>query len=172
MAIIDTNQVTILDAILQELRLSLGLNESTCFEVADPEEMPPLPPGGDYFLTVAWEDSDYNPDEQTASTVSPGHILEFSRVAVTINTRPKLDRAGHDQKLLVEEKRGLLAIKPRVIGALAGKDLTDDEGNSLLRDILFVEHAGRAQVYVRQADSSVVGRLSITFGVHFDLAVE
>lgn len=175
---VDVTQATILESVLAELRTSLTLNESQCFEVADPAEIPPLPPGGDYFLTVAWGASDYSEDEQVPASLigatvnSLGHVLEFSTLEVTIHTRTKLDRAGHDRYLLLEEKRGLLRLKPKVIGALVGKDLTDLEGNTFLRDEIAIRRSRPPEVWVQRSNSTVVGRLSLTFSCHFDLAIK
>ena len=160
---VKTTQDIAQTAFVALLRTQLGLNESQSPELSDPQEVPPLPPGGDYFLTIASTDSDFNEGEQ-----SPEYCNENVPVTVTIYTRVKLDKSGSDVQLLHEARRGLLPIKRLVLKALVGQDLQDPDGNTFLAKLLWCSHAGRVEVITNDKSGQTLGRLTLTFQLSFD----
>lgn len=160
----DVTQSAALLAIVDYLGSALGLNERQCYPVAREEDLPSLPPGGDFFLTVALGDSRFVEGEQT-----PGNISEESSVTISIYTRIRLDSTGHDRYMLLDDARGLLAIRNRVLAVLVGQDLTDSLGRPFLRQLLFAQSASRPELLEAPNKGGLLGVQRLTFGMHFDV---
>lgn len=159
MARVDVTEVDVVTAILARLRSQLKLNERQCWFCLDPLAVE-LPPGGDYYLTVAPGDGSFPDGEQVA-----GNITEDWSVDVTIYSRMRLDSTDHDDKLILDNSRGLFSLKKKVLAALVGHDLaTVEDANTFLRQYLHALNAGRPNY----DNSKAVGWLTITFGVSFD----
>ena len=101
-------QQEVVAAIILQLRTSLGLGASQVFEVVDPMAPPSIPPGGDFFVTVAVSHGTFAASEQM-----PGNITEEGTVTVTGYTRIKLDQVP-DTNLLQDAARGLFFIKKKI----------------------------------------------------------
>src|SRR6185437_6609409 len=95
---------------------------------------------------------------------SPEQLYEVMFVTVTVYSRLKTDRAGTEEHLLRDSRRGLLQIKKRVLRALVGKDLEDEEGNHFLREFVCVRRAGRPEYDNKKG----IGWLQLTFLLGFD----
>jgi hypothetical protein len=155
----DTPQPVAYENIVLLLRWQLGLNEARCYEVARPQDITTVPPGGDYFLTVAWGDSDYPRGEQF-----PGNFTENAQITVSIYTRVKRDRAAHDRFLLLDEKRGLLVVRNLVHAAL----INQSAGISNIRSPIEAIHSTPGDLVQGGPDSVDMGVLRATYAVGFD----
>ena len=174
----DVSQIDVLEAIVTRLQEVLVLNDRQCYPVARAQDVPGMPPGGDYWLTVAPGGGSFEPGEQVpAVPVSasgpglPGNVTEDTTATVSIYTRVKLDSTGHDRFLLLDEARGLLSIKRLVLGALVGHDLLNPDGNPFLRNLLYAESCTAPDLVTIGEGSLPCGRLAITFGITFDWAI-
>jgi hypothetical protein len=160
---VDVVQCDVLDAVVWRLRTALSLTDRTAYVVARAQDVPLLPVGGDYFLTVAPGDGTFAPEEQ-----APGNITEDSEVTVSVYTRIKVDSTGHDDALLLDDARGLLAIKKLILGALCGQDLVDEDGNTFLRQWIFAKHCEAPDIVTAGRDGVACGIIRLVFGVNFD----
>jgi hypothetical protein len=158
MARIDVTELTVCESLVRRLRTQLKLTDRQCFWVLDPLAVE-LPPGGDYYVTVAPGDSSFPPEEQ-----QPGNITEEWTVDVTIYSRMRLDSTNEDTKLLGDESRGLYSLKRKVLVAVVHEDLEDEDGDVFLRQILHVTNCTRPNYDKEKA----VGWLTLTLGVSFD----
>jgi hypothetical protein len=158
----DTLQATVFDSFLKKLRTSLSLSTSQCYPTLDPSQ-PVIPPGGDYWLSVAPGDSTFPPGEQV-----PTNITEEWSLIVTIYNRMRLDPAGRDTALLTDPTRGLWALKRQVMAALVGEDLVDVGGAAFLRQLVFITRASRGEIIQQDAKGIAVATMHLEFGVSFD----
>jgi hypothetical protein len=130
---IPTTQVAVLDAVIQRLIAEIpSLTPSTCFLSLDPE--PTIALSSQVFVTVAPLGGQFD------QGVFDGHgafgILEHSGVLVSAWSSMRLDQNEHAAAVLSDESRGLLVLKQRILKALAGHDLQDADGNSLLTALM------------------------------------
>ena len=91
MARINVSENRILASVVALLRASLGFDESTCYEVASPDDVPAVPIAGDWWCTVAGGDGQFDPGNQDSSQCS-----EETEIVVTAYTRIMTDRTDHD----------------------------------------------------------------------------
>jgi hypothetical protein len=141
----------------------LTLTERQCYAVARPQDVPAIPPGGDYWLTVSLGSGDFADEEQVA-----GNVTEDTEIIVSGYTRIKTDSTSHDGFLLMDDARGLLAIKKKILGALVGQDLADEDGDEFLRQWLHARRCEAPDLVVAGRDGVNCGVIRITFGVSFD----
>lgn len=170
---IDTNAVDALTAILTRLKSAMvsdpdnpnsaTLGDRQCYAVARPEDVTSVPPGGNYFLTVALGGGTFNDAEQI-----PQNCTEDGEFTVSIYTKIKTDSAGHDGYLLTEASRGLLPIKRLVLKALVGKDLQNANDYLFLREWIKALRSTPPDIVKAPNDDLPLGRLQITFALRFD----
>lgn len=163
MARIDIEQAEVLDAIVSRLQTVLELSERQCFPMARATDVPSVPPGGDYFVTVAPGAGVFEPEEQAA-----GNITEIGEVIVSAYTRIKTDSTGHDRHLLMNDARGLLAVKKLLLEALCGHDPATEGDDTFLRQWLFAKRADAPDLVSAGADGIHCGVIRVTFGVSWD----
>jgi len=156
---IDVTQDAVLTAVVTRLRDFLGLSPRQCFEVLVPENPAPLPPSGDYFVGVAPGSSQFPEGEQI-----PANCTEEWEIVVTVYVRMRLDDANRDTHLLHDPRRGFFALKRKILQALVGKDLTDAEGNTFLRQWTYARAAARP-AFDREKS---IGWWSLYFGISWD----
>jgi hypothetical protein len=166
MAYSDVTQVEVLASLILRLQTALSLTDRQCYEVARPDDVPVIPVGGSYFLTVAVGGGTFEPEEQAA-----GNITEDAEVYVTAYTRIKQDSTGHDRYLLVDDARGLLAIKKLILSAVCGQDLLDEDGNTFLRQWLHVRSCTAPNLVDLPQSDKAFGSIQLTLGVIFDWTV-
>jgi hypothetical protein len=160
---IDIEEVAIWEAILLRLQTQLVLNARQCYLVADPNYVPSLPVGGDYFVTVAGGEGNFIEGEQI-----PSNCTEETVVTVSAYTRIKTDSTGHDGYLLLDDVRGLKAIKKKILAALVGQDAEDSNGANFLRQLIYAKTATSGEVVTAGKTEALCGRIQITFGLMFD----
>lgn len=166
MARTDITQVDVLASLVLRLQEILELSDRQCYEVARPEDVPSVPVGGDFFLTVAPGGGTFEPQEQAA-----GNISENTDVYVTAYSRIKTDSTGHDKYMLTDDARGLLAIKKMVLGTLCGFDLLDADGDTFLRQTVYAKSSSAPSLVDLPQSDKAFGSIQITFGVDFDWSV-
>lgn len=137
MARVDTTQVAVLTAVRDRLIEGMPLNESSCFVSLYP--IPPNLPPGDFFITVAPAGGKY--DESMHEGGGENTTAEMASVVVTLFTRLALDRKGRDGATLLNEVRGILVHKQRVLRLLSGHDL-EFEGDQILMNLMCPLEAG------------------------------
>jgi hypothetical protein len=163
MARVDVEQVAVLTAVVTRLQTVLSLNDRNCYPVARSQDVPTIPPGGDYWLTVAPGGGTFVDEEQAA-----GNVTEDSEIVVSGFTRIKTDSTSHDAYLLMDDARGLLAVKKLILGALVGQDLVDEDGNTFLRWLLHARRCDGPDLIVAGRDGVNCGVVRVSFGVQFD----
>jgi hypothetical protein len=161
----DIPQWSVHQAILRQLRTALDLAPAQCYPVIRAEDVPVLPAGGDYFLTVAWEPGIFPQDEEQWT----GACEEQAAIIITIYTRIHLDPPNSDDHLLWDATKGLAVLKRKVLKAMIGQDLTDTDGAPFLRQLIHARSSGRFDsVKVGSGDGVALGMVQLTFGVSFD----
>lgn len=158
MAVVATNQVDVLNAVVARLIAQVsGLNSSTCFISDTPE--PPAASQNNLFVTVAPTGGRF--DEEAQIGAGAAELIEYVGFAVTIWSAMKLDRNEHANYLLTDATRGLLAVKKSVLKALVGHNLQVTGGDALV-------------AYIRAINSSPpgytqggLGRITLTFSSEF-----
>ncbi len=160
---VDLTQDVVLKALTSHLRDALKLNERNCYETFDPLS-PAIPKGGDYFVTVSSGDGVFPEGEQDA-----GNLTEEWIVIVTAYSRIRLDSPDHDERLLHDPRRGMFELKRKILKALVGEDVLY-QGNTFLRNLLYVKRAPRPQVVQIPGSSgnSGLALISLEFGVDWD----
>lgn len=165
MSRVDTEQATLLERIADYLRKQLRLNARRCFETLDPLH-PVIPPGGDYFLSVAPGDGTFDVEHQVGGGAD--QLTEYGEVVVTIYSRVKLDSTDHDEIIMRDASRGLLSLKKTVLKTLVGYDLALESGDTALRQTLYAKRYTAPTMGQQDGSGIGVAFLSITFGVDFD----
>ncbi len=165
MARIDVTQATVLERIVERLRSELDLPEQRCYETLDADSPLVVPPGGEFFITVSPGEGQFVPGEQAV-----GNVTEEWRVNVAVFARIHLDQSGRDLEVLLRAGRGMLAIKRDVLAALVGHDLVDDDGNTFLRNLLYIMSVAAPRVMERGRESGALTlyQMTIEVGVEFD----
>lgn len=165
MSRVDVEQADVFEAVTLHLRRALGLNDRQCYETLDPYS-PKIPKGGDYFVTVAPGEGQYDVEHQIGG--GEDQLTENSVVTVTAYTRIKLDSTDHDEKLLRDARRGVFVLKRKILKALVGSDPTIG-GNEFLRQLIYARHAHAPQILEASTDNRLrLACISIDFGVDFD----
>ena len=155
------NQV--LASIVALLRYSLGFDESTCYEVGNPDDVPVVPISGDWWCTVAAGDGQFDPGNQDASQCS-----EETEVVVTGYTRIMTDRTDHVENLLHDPDRGVLEVKRLLLRTLVGKDPLTPTGDTFLRCLIWAVRSSPPQVGHPEGSEDLIGRIQVTFRLEFD----
>jgi hypothetical protein len=168
MSRVDATQSEILTAVKTRLQSFLGLGARHCFLVARARDITTIPPGGDYWITIAPSPGSFHEAEQDYA-----QCTEDAEVTVAAYTRIKLDSTGHDYQLLLHASRGLIPIKRKLLQALVGHDLQINEaGDTCLRWVCHARRSGGPDI-VRAGDDGVYcGRIQVDFGVPFDWELE
>jgi len=171
MSRVNVTQSDVMQSVIRRLRQELSLNDRQCFFVLnDQNGMPAIPVGviGDgCYVTVAPGESSI--DDGLAVGEPIEQVTEYATVHVTGLTRIHLDSTGHDEKLLLDETRGLLSIKHRILQAMCGQDLTLENGNTFLRELVRPVAIGSPQAgTIGENASLTVGFVTILFSVPFD----
>jgi len=159
---IDTTQDVVLTRIVARLRDQLDLPDHRCFETLEPMTDPLVPKGGDYLITVSPGDSRFDVDMQDAAGAN--QLMEMGSVTVTAYAKIALDPGDRATKIIHEVNRGMAPIKLRILKALVGHDLEDEDGNYLLRQLIYAMQAWRPQYNL----DTKIARIAVGFGVDFD----
>jgi hypothetical protein len=165
---IDVSQVDLIEAVLLRLQTFLDLDDRHCYLVARSQDAPLAPPGGDFWATVAISGGMFSEEEQDYK-----QCTEDCEVAVAAYTRIKLDSTNHDEQLLLDASRGLIAIKRKLLRALVGHDLihgtpVDEYSDTMLRWICHARQASAPDIVEIGNEGVLWGRIEVTFGVPFD----
>jgi len=165
MSRVDVEQVDVFEALVLYLRRALGLNDRQCYETLDPYS-PTIPKGGDYWVTVAPGEGQYDVEHQIGG--GEDQLTEESVVTVTAYTRIKLDSTDHDENLLRDARRGVFVLKHKILKALVGADIPKGS-DTFLRQLLYARHAHAPQILEGSKDNRLrLACISIDFGVDFD----
>lgn len=159
---IDTTQDVILTRIVARLRSYLGLPEHRCYETLEPLVDPPVPKGGDYFLTVSPGDGTFDEEMQVGG--GQDQLTELSSVTVTGYAKIALDPGDQATQILHKVSRGMLPIKQGILSALAAHDLLDSSGNQILRSYMHALRSWRP----RYDPDSKIAMIAVSFGTDFD----
>jgi hypothetical protein len=172
---IDIDQATVLQAVIDRLQAALKLSDRQCYPTARPQDVPAVPIGGDYFVTVSPGGGTFDLEEQVPGVAATeltaaiaGNVTESSDVTVTAYSRIKTDSTGHDRDMLMDATRGLLPIKKAILSAMCGQDLEDADGNTFLRQLIYAQGCSAPDIVQLPGSEATYGRLSIMFGVSWD----
>lgn len=135
-----TDQATVLSRVLVRMIDTIGeFNESTCFLTAQPLQEPIASVQNNLFCTVSPTSGTY--DESVFVGAGEHCVIENGGIIIVVYNAMRLDRSSHDSILLTDATRGLLTLKWKIIKALAGHVLQDQEGNSILVNPMAPERA-------------------------------
>lgn len=158
------DQATILDALVSLLQTKLLLDDRHVYQTtAPPGSSSGNPQSGDFWVTVMPGGSSFA-DGQFQDGGGAAQVTDFAEAIVTGYTRIRLDNTDRDNLLLGDLNRGLFPVKQKILGALVGQQLFDDENNPLLRSLLA---ATRAEAPAYDKDQAT-GWVSIAFRTDFD----
>lgn len=161
-----TNQIDVLDAIVDRLRSQLpDVTESTCFLTAEPPDEVPPNVRSDWFVTVSPGSGLFNDSDFAGGGVQATY--EETEVVVGLYSKVKLDRVGHDESALMLAGRGLLALKHEVLKALCGFRPADDSAREVVGDEVAPRRADVPRTMWSSGRPSGA-RLLLTFAVNFD----
>lgn len=161
MAVIATNQVDVLAAVVTRLKAAVSEldGDSLCYVSDYPA--PPEQAINDLFATVSPSDGTFDVDLQEGAAAND--VREYAGVLVTVFSKMKLDRHGRTDSLLSDATRGLLPLKRKILKALAGHRLQDGSGNDLTVNYLFAQKASAPRW---DADAKL-GVMSLYFSTDF-----
>ncbi len=165
MARVDTTQQAILERVADRLRDRLALPDEAVYLVLEPLDPPNAPRGGKFFLGVSAGAGQFPLEEQVE-----GNITEEWTLGVTLYVRMALDQTDTASSRLLDQTRGLLPLKQRILAALVGWDATLESGDTFLRQILYCESASRPQLISREGSygSDPLGLLTLDFTIAHD----
>ena len=163
MPIIDTDQDTVLRALVKLLQTKLSLDDRHCFETVTPLQEFGNPQSGDFWVTVSSGDGGYE-EGQFQTGGGAAQVVEFGEATVMGFSRIRLDGTDRDTKLLHDLRRGLYGIKKKLLGALVGEQLIDDQGNELLRSLIVAKRAVKPDYAPKEA----TGWIGVVFSTDFD----
>lgn len=161
----DIKQDELHNVIIRLFREALDLSESRCYEVTEPDQLPKVPSGSEYVLTLCFGDGDF-PIEQQHSE----QCCESLDLTVTAFSRVNLDSSNTDRMLLHDDRRGLLILKHKILKAVFDDpDPARESGQGFLRSYLSVRRSIRPGV-ASVGDKGVitVGRVAVVFDVTWD----
>jgi len=132
----ETDQVTVLEAVLLRLkdRMPDVFTDKTLFLTAAPPDEPPENVRDNLFATVSPINGSFDQGVHVGAGIH-GTIEETGVIVVVFNAI-KLDRVQHDAEMLTNSARGLLSLKRRILAALSGHDLLDDDDEPLLANLM------------------------------------
>lgn len=159
MAFTDTDQAEILKAVLRFYRGRLSLPDRNVYPCVEPFNPPVAPPGGDFWIAIAWDDGDYPFDEQDDE-----QLREDAGLKVIGFTRMQGDSAGREENFLLDPKRGASAIKRQLL-LLVGEELTTADGST---GLLASRVTARRSISPNYDASKGVGWVGVVFGIDFD----
>lgn len=160
---IDTDQDAVLRAAIKLLQDKLGLDASHCFETTVPLQAFGNPQSGDFWVTVSPDGGSFA-EGQFQTGGGEFQCTEFGELTVMGFTRIRLDRTDRDTHLLHDLKRGLLGIKKKLLAALVGQQLFDEQGNELLRSLI----AAKRPIKPDYDKDQATGWIGIVFSTDFD----
>ena len=161
MARIDVTQDIVLTRVIERLRDQLELDARHCFETDDPDAVQ-TPRSGDYWVTVYIGPGQFDVPNQIGGGAE--QLTETIPVIVTAYSRVRLDPVDEGEKTFHSATRGLYVLKAKLLKALVGHDLTDSDGNTFLRQLLYATRA--AVPIVDKAEGR--GKIAVEFGVEWD----
>lgn len=162
MSRVDTNQSSVITSVVAQLRSALSLTERQCYETDAIDPSPAIPPGGDYFVTVSGGPGAFDVPAQIGGGAN--QLTEQFQAIVTAYSSVKLDSRDSSEQQLHEANRGLYALKAKLLKAMVGADLTDSDGNTFLRQLVYALRASRPMIDREQN----IGRISVEFGIEYD----
>ena len=167
MARVNVNQIEVLEAIAEHLAQELGLDPRQAYVTLSPEN-PAIPPGGDSWYAVSPGEGRFDTELATADVRE--QLNEDTVVSITGYTRLFLDDADRDAQLLLEETRGLLAVKKSILDAMAGADVKLDDGDTFLRELMTPQFASAPQKGTIDPDDLClpIAWISVDFSCSFD----
>ena len=93
---------------------------------------------------------------------------EQTDLIVTWYSRIRTDQTKSDAQLLKDNRRGLLAIKRKILQSLVGQDLQRPNGDYFLRNLIYAKSSRPPSVVTHAKSGIAMGRMSIVFGFDFD----
>ena len=161
MAVIATNQVDVLAAVVTRLKAAVTEldGDSLCYVSDYPA--PPENVQNDLFATVSPSDGTFDVDLQEGAAAND--VREYAGILVTVFSKMKLDRHGRTDSLLSDSTRGLLPLKRKILKALAGHRLQDGSSNDLTTSYLYAQKASAPRW---DADTKL-GVMSLYFSTDF-----
>lgn len=162
-SIIDTDQQLVAQAFVKRLQDQLGLDNRACYETTEALGAIGKPLSGDFWVRVQFEEGSFL-DGQFQAGGGEGQCREFGEALVVAFSRIRTDSTDRDTNLLHHERRGLLAIKKRLLTALVGQQLFDDQGNALLANLIYAKRS----IAPKYDPEKATGWIGVSFGLDFD----
>ena len=158
---VDTTQDVVTDRLIVRLRDQLSLKETHCYETDEPEKVT-IPPGGDYWVTVFVGPGSFDVPMQIGGGAN--QCVEMMPVTISAYSRIRLDPTERANRQLHEAARGLYPLKKKLLKALVGHDLLDEDGNTFLRQLIYALRSSLPEV----DNQAGWGRISVEFGLEWD----
>lgn len=162
---VDITEDEAITRMVAHLRATLDLNPSRCYETVSPDQLPKVPSGSDYVLTVSPGGGSFGDIQEQFG----GQCCEEVDAIVTAFVRVNLDPTNSDEMLLHEVKRGLLLIKRLILKTLVGVDLQRANAEYFLRDLIYAKSSSPPMIGEHGQNRTItVGSIAVTFGLKFD----
>jgi len=163
MAFRDATQAEVFQAVLAFYRQRFNLPPECVYPSIEPLNPPLVPPGGDFWISVAIAEGEFPHEEQDDE-----QLFESSALTVMGFTRMQLDQANKETAFLFDPQRGALAIKAKLL-LIVGHQLeiadgANPEGAGITASRVFA----RRSIKPSYDDQNGVGWVGIVVGVDFD----
>ena len=160
MARIDTDLAEVLQAVVSRLIDQIdGFTPATCFLALHPEDVPHSKIG-DIFCAVFPAQGTF--DEGMFDGGGENQVCSNTEFVVKIYSALQTDEDGHATEFLTNATLGVIAKMKQVLLALAGHDLTNEDGDTFLRDL---PCPGK---YAFERADKKAGSVELTFKISFD----
>ena len=157
----NTDQSTIINAVLKRLITEVAeLNESNCV-IPEDDDSPQIPRQSSILVAVSPMGGQFDDGWFEGGAADQCH--EHSGVLVTVWSQIKLDTPGRRTSAMLEINRGLMPWKKKILKALAGHRLLDDNGNELLTELM----APRDSRFPRRSSDGECVGVAISFATDF-----
>lgn len=146
-------------SLLEALRTALALDARQAWATVDPMvPISAIPPGGDMWATLAFGDLSFGFDEAGIDI-----LFAQTEVMVTGYLRYVLDDLGHDEGFLLDADRGAWKVLRKIVKALHGVELLDDNGDPWCANLPQCTFASRPDYNWEHAIGWVQARFAISW---------
>lgn len=166
---VDTDLISVIEAVVAELRTALGLTARTCFlwiERSD-DQFPPIP--GSFGVTVSPDSGAF--DQELIRGGGEHQFTVETNLLVTVHSSVMLDSGGRDELAIKTADRGVLDAISKIIVALA--DFDPEVGSPpapCLRELMAPQ--GFSAPRRGQGEDGRWTQMSVVFPISFDWNIE
>ncbi len=160
-----TTQIEVLKAIKKRLLDDFGeLSERSVFICDFP--VPDKAVEDHLYITLAPGDGSFS--DEFPGGAENQCVIENAGVVVTVFSRTNLDPQEESEIALTDDETGLLKWKRRILKSLAGKTLTNSDGNEITVNYIFPRTANRPVIPKADDEENLPVSMSLDFDTDFE----